>query len=216
MNEIKVSVVEDNAAFCRTLATLFRVTPDIELLSSYGSAEEALRGLPDDKPDVVLMDIRLPGMSGIECVRALREKRPGVRVIMLTAYEEDEDIFLSLTAGAQGYLLKGAEPETILDAIREVHTGGSLMTGRIARKIVAFFQKAGAPASPESKLSEREDEVLRRIAEGAPYKQIAADMKLSVRTVRTYAERIFQKMQVHSRSEAVAKYLSQGRLSVRG
>lgn len=210
MKKTKVSVVEDSENLRRAVTALLNETTDLQCISSCGQAEEALERLPQDKPDVVLMDIRMPGMSGIECVARLIELMPAVRIIMWTAYEDSDEIFASLAAGAHGYLLKSAESDRLLDAIREVAAGGSPISGSVARKIVDFFRdKAPVPGSVAS-LAPREHEVLKLLADGCPYKQIAATMDVSLGTVRTYIERIYQKLHVHSRTEAVVEYLDQG------
>ncbi|MFT5240609.1 MAG: DNA-binding NarL/FixJ family response regulator [Candidatus Promineifilaceae bacterium] len=208
---INVSIVEDSANLRRTLKRLIADVPDLNLVSAYGKAEEALARLPDDKPDVVLMDIRMPGMNGIECVALLVECMPDVRVVMWTAYEDSDEIFASLAAGAHGYLLKSAEPEKLLDSIREVAVGGSPISGSVARQIVGFFRSKPPVSGSVASLAPREQEVLKLLADGCPYKQIASTMDVSIGTVRTYIERIYEKLHVHSRTEAVVQYLDQGR-----
>jgi DNA-binding NarL/FixJ family response regulator len=209
MRKIEVSVVEDSRNLRRTVATLLDETPDIRCRSTCADANEALQRLPSDRPDVVLMDIRMPGMSGIECVARLIECMPQVRVIMWTAYEDSDEIFASLAAGAHGYLLKSSEPDKLLDAIREVAAGGSPISGSVARKIVDFFRTKAPARGSIASLAPREQEVLKLLADGCPYKQIAAAMDVSIGTVRTYIERIYEKLHVHSRTEAVVQYLSQ-------
>jgi DNA-binding NarL/FixJ family response regulator len=209
MKKIRISVVEDNAKLRRGLTALLNDTTDLCCHSVCASAEEALSRLPEDAPEIVLMDIRLPGLSGIECVARLVEQLPKVRIVMLTAYEDSDDIFRSLAAGAHGYLVKSTTPDQLLDAIREVAAGGSPISGSVARKIIGFFH--AKPPEPDSvaALAPREREVLKRLANGCPYKEIAATMNLSIGTVRTYIERIYEKLHVHSRTEAVVKYLRQ-------
>lgn len=209
MKPINVSVVEDSSKLRRAVGAMLNAAPDLRCHSTCAHAEEALQRLPQDKPDVVLMDIHLPGMSGVECVARLIEQLPQVRIIMWTAYEDSDEIFQSLAAGAHGYLMKSAEPEKLLDAIREVAAGGSPISGNVARKIVDFFRTK--PAAPDSviSLAPREQEVLKRLADGCPYKEIASAMGVSLGTVRTYIERIYEKLHVHSRTEAVVKYLGQ-------
>src|SRR6201992_3672076 len=155
-----VSIVEDNEQFRTTLAKLINREEGFRCLSQYPNAEAALESLPKDKPDVVLMDINLPGINGVECVRKLKQLAPQTQVVMLTAYEDTENIFNALAAGANGYLLKRATRAELLDAIREVHRGGSPMTTHIARKVVQSFQKAAPSPQPEGVLSAREQEVL--------------------------------------------------------
>ena len=207
MKQIQVSVVEDSDSLRRGLATLLDDAPDLHCRSTCGDAEEALLRLPADAPDIVLMDIRLPGMSGIECVARLVALMPKVRILMLTAYEDSEDIFQSLAAGAHGYLVKSTTPEQLLDAVREVAAGGSPISGSVARKMVAFFRSQPAVSGGVAALAPREREVLKLLADGCPYKEIAAAMQVSLGTVRTYIERIYEKLHVHNRTDAVVQFL---------
>ena len=170
-------------------------------VSSYADPRVALRQLSLDKPDVVLMDLQLPGMSGIDCVAALRTQTPAIRAIMLTVFEQDEQVFQSLAAGAYGYLVKRTPPPMILEAIREVHAGGSPMSAHIARKVVASFHQAAAIT-----LSPQEREVLTLLSRGDTYSHIAQQMAITVHTVRNYIRRIYDKLHVHSRTAAVAKF----------
>lgn len=207
MNKIQVSVVEDHEPLRGGLATLLNDAPDLHCRSTCADAEEALQRLPADAPDIVLMDIRLPGMSGIECVTRLVALLPRVRILMLTAYEDSEDIFQSLAAGAHGYLVKSTAPEQLLDAVREVAAGGSPISGSVARKMVDFFRTQPAVPGGVAALAPREREVLKLLADGCPYKEIAAAMQVSLGTVRTYIERIYEKLHVHNRTDAVVKFL---------
>ncbi len=209
MKKIQVSVVEDSEALRRGLTTLLNDAPDLQCLSTCADAEEALERLPADAPDIVLMDIGLPGMSGIECVARLAALMPKVRILMLTAYEDSEDIFQSLAAGAHGYLVKSTAPEPLLDAIREVAAGGSPISGSVARKMVDFFRTRPAAPGGVASLAPREREVLKLLADGCPYKEIASAMNVSLGTVRTYIERIYEKLHVHNRTDAVVKFLGQ-------
>ena len=209
MKKIKVAVVEDSEKLRRGLAALLNDAPDLTCHSTCADAAEALERLPAEAPDIVLMDIRLPGMNGIECVARLAAQMPKVRILMLTAYEDSEDIFRSLAAGAHGYLLKSTAPEQLLEAIREVAAGGSPISGSVARKIVDFFRATPAAPGGVAALAPRERDVLKLLADGCPYKEIAAAMKVSLSTVRTYIERIYEKLHVHSRTAAVVKYLGQ-------
>ena len=202
-----VSIVEDNEQLRGTLVKLIEREEGYQCVSNYGDAETALAGLPKDKPNVVLMDINLPGINGVECVRRLKQLLPGTLAIMLTAYEDTENIFNALAAGAAGYLLKRAPRAEILDAIRDVCRGGSPMTPHIARLVVQSFQKA-APAAPVGEnLSTREQEVLDCLSKGFLYKEIAEKLGISYETVHTYIRRIYEKLQVRTRTEAVAKFL---------
>lgn len=204
--KVRVALVEDNAKLRKSLGTLLNSTADLECVEACADGEQALQQLPSVGPDIVLMDIHLPGMSGIECVARLAAELPKVRIVMLTAFESSDEIFDSLAAGAHGYLLKSTAPDQLLDSIREVAAGGSPISGSVARKIVDFFRSKPAVSESMDVLAPREREVLKLLAEGCPYKQIAATMQVSIGTVRTYIERIYQKLHVHSRTEAVVKY----------
>jgi DNA-binding NarL/FixJ family response regulator len=203
---ITVSIVEDDPNLCRGLVRLIGQTPDIQCLGCYANAEEALREIPKRQVEVVLMDINLPGMDGIECVRRLKELRASLRIVMVTVYENPERIFKALTAGAIGYVLKHRPSEELLNAVRDAHEGGSPMSSQIARKVVQFFQ-TNVPANDSEELSGREKEVLELLAKGYLIKEIADQLQLGFATVRTYIRRIYEKMHVHSRAQAVAKYL---------
>src|SRR6185503_21278634 len=198
--DLTVSIVEDDEGLRETLARYVN-TRGFRCVSAHGSAEEALRELPAVKPEVILMDINLPRKSGIDCVAELKTRVPASKCIILTAFEDTELIFQALAAGALGYLLKGVRPARLLESIREVHEGGSPMSSQIARKIVAHFQKPPKDAASEAQLSEREKEVLACLAKGLLYKQIASQMGISMATVRTYTQRIYEKLHVHTRTE---------------
>ena len=204
---ISVSVVEDDDWVRDNLATMLDACPDFRCLSRFATAEEALAALPSQAPDVVLMDIGLPQMSGIECVRRLKELLPEVNVLMLTVYEESDRIFDSLKAGANGYLLKRAPRQELMEAIAHVHADGSPMTGSIARKVVHYFKQLGQAPRELETLSPREREILERLGEGAAYKEIAETLGLSLDTIRMHIRGIYRKLHVHSRGEVVAKYL---------
>jgi DNA-binding NarL/FixJ family response regulator len=208
---ITVSIVDDEASLRQSIATFVSGSPGFKCVSGYGSAEAALNHLPNEKPDVVLMDINMGGMSGIECVEKLKERSPEMQILMLTVYEDTEKIFRALASGANGYLLKRSSPTKLLAAIREVHAGGSPMTSSIARKVVASFQKqktaADAAGEKPGQLSPREQAVLDGLARGCTYKQMAGELDISIDTIRTYIRRIYEKLHVQSRTEAVAKYL---------
>ena len=204
---ITVSIVEDNDQLRGTLARVIGRAEGFKFLSQYPNAEAALDGLPKDKPEVVLMDINLPGMNGVECVRQLKTAAPEIQVMMLTVYEDTENIFNALGAGASGYLLKRSKTAELLEAIREVHRGGSPMTTHIARKVTQSFLKAGQSSQPTENLSQREQEVLDCLSQGLIYKEIAEKLGISYETVHTYIRRIYEKLQVRTRTEAVAKFL---------
>ena len=204
---ITVSIVEDNDKLRGTLARMLNRAEGFRCVSDYASAEDALKGLPQAKPEVVLMDINLPGMNGVECVRQLKQLLPQTQVMMLTVYEDTDNIFNALTAGANGYMLKRTASKELLEAIQEVHRGGSPMTMHIARKVVQSFQKTEATAQPAENLSEREQQVLDLLSQGLMYKEIADKLQISYETVHTYIRRIYEKLQVRTRTEAVAKFL---------
>ncbi|SPE51670.1 Two component transcriptional regulator, LuxR family [Verrucomicrobia bacterium] len=207
---ITVSIVDDEPQLRRSIATFLNGEPGFKCVSTYANAKEALRGLPLDQPNVVLMDINMAGMTGIECVARLKAANPEMQIVMLTVYEDSEQIFHALTAGASGYMLKRLSPASLLEAIREVHEGGSPMSSTIARKVVASFQKTSPSHSWAAPLSMREQMVLERLAKGSPYKQIASELEITVATVRNYLRRVYEKLHVQSRTEAVAKYLEGG------
>ena len=204
---ITVSIVEDNDELRGTLARVINRAEGFRCLSQYPDAEAAVEALPRDCPDVILMDINLPGMNGVECVRRLKQLAPACQVIMLTVYEYTENIFNALAAGASGYLLKRTPRAEVLDAIREVNRGGSPMTTHIARKVVQSFQQPGASSQSTEGLSPREQEVLDCLSKGFLYKEIADKLGIGYETVHTYIRRIYEKLQVRTRTEAVAKFL---------
>ncbi len=203
---IDVSIVEDDAPAREILSDWIRRAQGFRCVSRYGNGESALARLPEDKPEVVLMDINLPGMSGIECVRRLKPLLPTTQFVMITVYEDADHIFNALTAGASGYLLKQTPRQELLAALKEVFAGGSPMTSNIARKVVQSFQRPGPGLDESANLSPREREVLELLARGYLYKEISNSLGISVPTVNTYIRRIYEKLQVRSRAQAVAKY----------
>jgi DNA-binding NarL/FixJ family response regulator len=204
---ITVSIVDDEADLREHIAGYLAAAGNITCKSAYASAKEALNHLPQDKPDVILMDINLGEMDGIECVRRLTVLMPDARVLMLTVFEDSDQIFRALAAGASGYLLKRLSPKKLLEAIEEVCAGGSPMSAPIARKVVQSFKATPAGGDESADLSERERAVLDGLAEGLAYKQIADQLQISIHTVRNYIRRIYEKLHVRSRTEAVAKFL---------
>ena len=204
---ITVAIVEDSVKLRGTLARVISRAPGFACVSQHGSAEDALKELPAVKPQVVLMDINLPGLNGVECVRQLKLLLPATLVIMLTVYEDTENIFNALAAGASGYLLKRTPTAELLQAIQDVLHGGSPMTMHIARKVVQSFQKNPAPSPATEGLSDREQQVLDLLSQGLIYKEIADKIGVSYETVHTYVRRIYEKLQVRTRTEAVAKFL---------
>ncbi|MBI2924402.1 MAG: response regulator transcription factor [Verrucomicrobia bacterium] len=204
---ITVSIVEDDACVRETLAQLISRAGGFRCAGLYADAETALKEVPRARPQVVLMDINLPGMNGVECVRRLKAALPELQIVMLTVYEDTELIFNALAAGATGYLLKHTPPDELLKAVTDVHRGGSPMTSHIARKVVQSFQQGEVSRTETESLSPREQEVLEYLAKGYLYKEIADQLAVSFETVHTYIRRIYEKLHVRSRTEAVAKYL---------
>jgi DNA-binding NarL/FixJ family response regulator len=208
---ITFSIVDDDAGLRDSIVRFLTFKGGFACVGQYARAQDALVSLPVEQPSVVLMDIKMKGMDGIECVRRLREKMPEVLVIMLTVFEEEDLIFDAIMAGATGYLLKRQPPEQLLEAIHEILAGGSPMSATIAHKVVKLLQRSGettrATGGARLLLSTRQREMLDLLAAGEPYKAIADKMGLSIHTVRGYIRRIYEKLQVHSRTEAVAKYL---------
>jgi DNA-binding NarL/FixJ family response regulator len=205
---INISIVDDSPDLRENIGGYIRSFPEFRCVSSFATAQEALEELPKNPPDVVLMDINLGkhGPDGIECVRSLKTLLPDVLVVMLTVFEDTEKIFRALSAGASGYLLKRQRPEELLAAIREVVAGGAPMSTSIARKVVRSFQSAPAQGTEPVELSHRELEVLQALAQGLAYKQIADQLNVSIHTVRNYIRRIYEKLHVRSRTEAVVKF----------
>ena len=188
---------------------ILRTAPDIKCVAAFASGEEALKKIPLQDPDVVLMDIRLPGMSGIQCVTELKKMDPTLQIIMVTIYEDSERIFKALKAGASGYLVKSSPPSQLLDSVRDVFGGGAPMSSHIARKVVRHFHLLGPAPLEAENLSPREHQVLGLLASGFIYKEIGDQLDIGVETVRTYVKNICQKMHVRNRLEAVAKHRSE-------
>ena len=204
---VGVSIVEDDDELRANFVTLISRAPGFRVVSQHGTGEQAVAEIPRAAPDVVLMDINLPGITGIGCVGRIRAQAPQILIVMLTVYEDSDQIFQSLRAGANGYLLKRTPGAKLLESIREVCDGGSPMSSHIARKVVQFFNQLPAPPSELSALSDREREVLEQLSQGRLYKEIADTLKISMDTVRKHLQSIYQKLHVHSRTEAVVKYL---------
>ncbi len=210
---IQVALVEDDAGVRANLAKMIDSAPGFQCTATYADGMAALRSIPNTRPDVVLMDINMPGMLGTECVTRLKSIVPNLPVLMLTVYDDSEQVFKSLMAGATGYLLKRTPKDKLLEAIREIDDGGAPMSRQIARRVVQFFQ--GMKKTPETPnraaevetLTERERQVLELLAKGHAYKEIADQMSISFETVRTYVRSIYEKLHVHSRTEATLKYL---------
>jgi len=203
---IKVVIVEDVRETRENLVALLSKEKELQCLATYATGEAAVRGIPVEKPDVALVDINLPGMSGIECVSQLKAEMPALEVLMVTTYEESDLIFNSLRAGAKGYVLKSAPAVELIQAIEQIHAGGAPMSMQIARKVVNYFGKIQATPEVE-KLTKREQEVLTLLAKGYLYKEISDRLDINISTVRTHLKHIYEKLQVQSRTEAAVKFL---------
>jgi DNA-binding NarL/FixJ family response regulator len=204
---VSVVIVEDNHQLLEGLSHLVGGTQGFRLAGAFHNCEEMLAGVDRARPDVALMDIGLPGMSGIEGVALLKNRLPSTEILMLTVYDDDRKIFDSLCAGASGYLLKSTPPDEILEAIREIHAGGAPMSPRIARRVLEKSREAGRQTGSDEQFSDRELEILSSIVRGDSYKMIAGQWSISVNTVRSHIKNIYAKLHVHSKSEAVAKAL---------
>jgi DNA-binding NarL/FixJ family response regulator len=207
---IRFAIVEDNPGTRRNLVELLSGDSGLHCLDSYPTGEAALLGIPNQTPDVALVDINLPGISGIECVALLKKKLPELRVLMLTTYEDSDLIFSSLRAGASGYLLKDTTPSELIHAIEQVHAGGAPMSMQVARKVVDHFHHIQQPLSEMESLTKREQELLALLAKGYFYKEIAEQLGITLNTVRTHVHAIYEKLHVQSRTEAAIKFLGRG------
>lgn len=203
-----VVIVEDDLLLQKHLIKIIKAAEDITCLGAVSSAEEAESKIPALSPDVVLMDINLPGKSGIDCIRGLKRQLPNLEVVMLTAYEEQDNIFRALKEGASGYLIKSSNSNDILEAIRDVFAGESPFSGPIARKMAMYFREEKETKDDRETLSPRENEVLKLLSGGYIYKEVAEKLDLTLPTVRTYVKRICYKLHVRSKVEAIIKYLS--------
>lgn len=204
---ITVSIVEDERATREQFEELIKITEGLSFREGYPNAESALRGIPLNVPDVILMDLNLPKMSGVECVKRVKEILPGLKVLMLTKFEDANHIFQALKAGANGYLLKRKAPSELTGAIVAVMAGHAPMSSEVATRVVAFFHNSGRVEADLSQLSPRELETLEYLAKGYIYKEIASRLGIKFQTVNGYIKSIYEKLHVHSRTEAVAKYL---------
>jgi DNA-binding NarL/FixJ family response regulator len=204
---IKVGIVEDNAALKLSLEQLFNKTQGMQCVASLNNLMNVLSEFKRAKPDVVLMDIGLPGINGIEGVRTVKSNFETIQVLMFTVFEDDEKIFDAIRAGASGYLLKKTPPEEIVQAVRELHEGGAPMSPSIARKVIHVFQSQPPPAITDYQLTGREKEILYSLVDGLSYKKIAEKYFISISTIRTHISNIYQKLHVNSKSQAVAKVL---------
>ncbi|MBI2929392.1 MAG: response regulator transcription factor [Verrucomicrobia bacterium] len=206
-SSITISVVEDNRDLREGLRVLIDGSPGFRCLNVHRDAETALTLLPTERPNVVLMDIRLPGLDGIECTARLKPLLPDTQIAMLTVVEDTERIFQALRAGATGYLIKSLPAAELLEVVAEVHRGGSPMSSTIARKVVQYFHRLRPSSRPDSTLSDREKEILTCLTQGQRDREIAQVLSISLSTVRTHIRKIYEKLQVHSRTAAVVKYL---------
>jgi DNA-binding NarL/FixJ family response regulator len=205
---ITISIVEDDRKTRSNLMTFLKGEAGVSLLTAYENGEEAMRGIPLERPQVALVDINLPGISGIDCTARLKADLPELQVLMLTAYEDSDMIFSSLRAGASGYLLKRMVPTELIKSIEQVHLGGAPMSMRVARKVVDHFHQIRQPASDVEKLSKREQEVITLLAQGYLYREISDSLGISLGSVRTYLQRIYEKLHVQTRTEATVKFLN--------
>jgi DNA-binding NarL/FixJ family response regulator len=205
---IKVGIVEDSLGVRENWVKLINAQPGLTCVGACASGEAALAQLPEARPDVVLMDINLPGMSGIECTVRLKQKVPAAQILMVTVYTDNEHLFEALKAGASGYLLKCSAREELTSSIVEVMAGGAPMNGRIARRVLEAFRRPEPPPGDGAKLSPREQEILGWIARGLVPKEVAARLDMSYETVRVHLRHIYDKLHVHSRTEAVVKYMA--------
>ena len=197
---ITVTIVEDDEEIRESLSYLINATDGYECISAYGDCESAIENVEDELPDVILMDIGLPGMSGIDGIKIIKERRPDIDIIVLTIHENDQYVFDALCSGATGYLIKETQPAKILDSIKEVHSGGAPMSTQIARMVIGSFK-----VQPSAQLTQRETEVLSNLCDGKSYRMIAESLFISEETVRRHIKNIYKKLEVHSKSEAVAK-----------
>src|SRR5690242_5982501 len=204
---IRVAIVEDRREIREGLTMIINGTPGFRCSGSYRSMEDALAAIGNDLPDVVLNDIALPGMNGIEGIRILKERYPKLVILMLTVYDDDDRIFEALCAGASGYLLKKTPPARLLESIREAVSGGAPMSPEVARRVVALFREIRPPENVDYKLTPHETRLLKLLVEGHSYKSAAAELRVSINTISTHIKNICEKLQVHSKSEAVAKAL---------
>jgi DNA-binding NarL/FixJ family response regulator len=208
---IAIAIVEDQRDMRESLVEWLGHAPGLRCVGAYANAEEALREIPLQKPDVVLMDINLGGLSGIECVARLKARLPQMQILMLTTYDDGDLIFNSLRAGANGYLLKNMRQEELVEAVRQVQAGGAPMSLSIARKVIDYFHRAETPSSAVHHLTARERDILRLLAQGYLYKEIADRLGISMSTVRTHISAVYEKLHVHSRTEAAMKLVEGNR-----
>ncbi|MCY2990196.1 MAG: response regulator transcription factor [Planctomycetota bacterium] len=208
---INVAVVEDDSRIRRVLKEVLACAADCQCVGAFAKGTDALESLPALRPDVIVMDVNLPDLSGVECVARLAPQLPGTQIIMLTVYQDPETIFQALAAGAHGYLVKPVMPDKLLEAIREIRAGGVPMSRTIARKVIDVFRGPAPPpavsvAVEDAALGAREQEILELLVAGLSYKEIAGELSIKVSTVGTYVQRIYEKLHVRSRREIIARY----------
>jgi DNA-binding NarL/FixJ family response regulator len=209
MSGIKVTIFDDNDSLRDSVAMLLQETNDFTLMGSYAHCLDVTDNIKETKPDVVIMDIDMPGMNGIEGVKLIRKNFPGVQILMLTVFDDDEKVFAAIKAGAGGYILKNAEPKNLMQAISEVYNGGAPMTPGIAKKVLHQFQAILPEEEKDYHLSTREKEVLGLLVDGLSYKMIAGKLNITYDTVRAHMKKIYEKLHVASMTEAVAKAINQ-------
>lgn len=202
---ITLAIVEDLDEVRDGLKNFISLSQDFKIVDTFKTAEEAVHDLPKLKPDIVIMDINLPGMNGIECIRQVKDKIPGTQFMMFTVYENDEKVFEALKAGASGYLLKNTGLVQLIESLKELYNGGSPMSANIARKLVTLFRKEQKEATNLEILSSRENEILQLLSKGLLYKEIAEQLSISVSTVRQHIHHIYEKLHVQNRTEAINK-----------
>jgi DNA-binding NarL/FixJ family response regulator len=202
---ISLAIVEDLDEVREGLKQFISLNPEFKVLDTFKTAEEALHDLPKINPDIVIMDINLPGMNGIDCIRAVKNKTPRTQFMMFTVYENDEKVFEALKAGASGYLLKNTGLLQIIESLKELHVGGSPMSSNIARKLVTIFRQQQPETEPVEALSKRENEILQLLSKGLLYKEISEQLSISTGTVRQHIHKIYEKLHVQNRTEAINK-----------
>jgi len=207
---INLAIVEDNEIINHSLVSLFSNHPDFKCVGNFSNCEDMLEKIEDCKPDVILMDIKLPGMDGIEGVKQVKQLYPEVNILMLTIYEENDKIFDALCAGACGYLVKKTHPQKLIEAVQEAYEGGAPMSSHIARKVTGFFHKNKKLTPGDSPLSDRENQILKELIKGKTYYAIALTLNITPDTVRFHIKNIYKKLHVHSQAEAVAEAIKKG------
>ena len=208
MGHIEVAIIEDQAEYRQTLKMMVNGTPGFQCIQAYADGETAVAGILQKQPDIVMADLGLPGISGIECIEQLKQAFPKIQFVVLTIKDEDDSIFSALSAGASGYLLKNTSPANIIESIREVYNGGAPMSTQIARKVIEWFrQPTKARKNPyEELLTKREKQVLQLLSKGLLYKEIADELNISTETVKSHCHNIYEKLHVSNRTEALNKY----------